>query len=321
MPFVWTTQEVAAPEQFSYWRDAISDAFVPLEPEGRFARGFCGRIDSLGLETLRASTIAADSHHVRLSHAGVARQRGNPFFVNLLRRGHVEVMQNGESQHAGPGDIYIVDSSVPWSVAFLSQFEMFCIEIDESMLRHRLGSRGRMAAPVLSGKSGGGRLLARYMALVGDLSEDDASDSQPLIVEHCAALLARANAGTQATSPTLRDQQAMLRGLLAFIDAHLTDPALSPERVCQALRISRSYLFKLLLNAGHTFEGYVRRARLNGCRAALLRHPEMPVAQIAANWGFADTSSFNRSYRREFGQTPSQSRLAAACPDTPPSLS
>ena len=309
MPSVWSTEEVAESEQFSYWRDAISNAFVPLEPELKVSQGFTGRIDVIGQDTLRASTIQADGHHVHLTRSGIAHQRGNPFFVNFLRRGRAEISQNGESQLAGPGDVYIVDSSAPWSVAFRSEFEMVCVEIEEPMLRPRLGSRGRMVVPVLSGQSHG-RMVARYMALVGELCEQEADDNQVLILEHCAALLARANAGALGITPTVRDQRTKLCDILTFIDSHLTDPTLSPQQACESLRISRSYLFKVMANAGFTFDGYVRSARLKGCRAALLRHSGMSIARIAANWGFIDISSFNRAYRREFGQTPSQSRLA-----------
>jgi AraC family transcriptional activator of tynA and feaB len=309
MPVVWSTQEVDMAEQFSYWRHAISSAFVPLEPEEQPSPKFNGSISSSELTILRATTVAADSHSVQLTKNGISRQGGNPFFVNFLRRGHVAVMQNGEVQQAGPGDIYIVDSSAPWTVAFQSEFDMFCIELDEAVLRPRLGTRGKMVAPVLPGNSSNNALLARYLALVSELHAEDACDTQPLILEHCAALIGRANAGANSTQLTVRDHQMMLRRLFAYIDAHLTNPSLCVEQACQDLHVSRSHLFKLLAGVGETFSGHVRSARLHGARGTLLRHPEMPVAQIAANWGFADTSSFNRAFRNRFGVTPSQSRM------------
>lgn len=312
MPVVWTTQEVDRAEQFSYWRHAISSAFVPLEPEEPSSPAFSGSITSSGLSSLRATTVAADRHSVQLTKSGISRQRDNPFFVNLLVRGQVAVTQNGEVRQAGPGDIYIVDSSAPWSVAFQSEFEMLCIELDEAILRPRLGTRGRMAVPVLPGQAGSNTLLARYLMLVSELDADAAADTQPLIVEHCAALIARANAGAGGTDPTQRDRQRMRQRLFAYIDAHLTDPTLCVDQACQELRVSRSYLFKLLAHDGVTFAGYIRTARLNGARSTLLRHLEMPLAQIAANWGFADTSTFNRAFRSSFGMTPSESRNAGA---------
>lgn len=311
MAHVWTTQSVSEVEQFSYWREAICDAFVPLEPEREQRSGFRGRIDSLGLDTLKGSTISADAHFVQLTRRGIARQRHAPFFVNLLCSGEAEVHQHGEVAIARPGDVYVVDSSAPWAVHFSSEFRMFCVELDEDTLRHRLGRRGRLASPVLPGDRGPGGILARYMRLVAELQEREIADMQSLMVEHCAALLARAAAACTGTAPEERDRRQSLQAILAYMDSRVTDPGLSVEETCQALRISRSYLFKILSEAGHTFNGYLREARLRGARAALLAHPEAAISQIAFNWGFGDSSSFNRAYRRAFGEAPSETRRSA----------
>ena len=308
MSIVWSTEQVSERERFDYWRAAISHAFVPLEPERDDPVGFNGRIEPIGPVSLRASTVAAARHHVRLSRQGLSRQRANPFFVNLLHRGRAEVCQHGEIRLATPGDVYVVDSSAPWSVDFTADFEIFCVELDESMLRHRLGTRGRLTAPVLSGAQGAGCVLSRYMSLIRSLPSGELAGMETLMTEHCASLLARINAGAQATTPALRDRQATLHAVLAFIERNLTDPKLSPEAACNALNVSRSYLFKVLAEHGETFEGRVRNARLAACRETLLRRPAMPVSRIALSWGFADVASFNRAYRRRYGETPSQTR-------------
>lgn len=311
MARIWTTDEVDENEQFTYWRDAISNAFVPLEPERGTTSRFIGRIQALDLPVLHLSTITADSHHVELNRHGMARQRGNPFFVNLLRHGSAEIRQNGEQQRAGPGDVYVVDSSAPWSVDFRSSFEMLCVEIDEDMLRSRLGSRGRLTTPVIAGDCGNGAFLAKYLAMIGTLDEAELDGSQHLVLEHCAALLGRANAGSASTPAAEVGHRISLQAVLAFIDAHLTDSELSPQAVCTQLRISRSYLFKVLAAGGHTFENYVRQRRLEGCRATLIEFPEMPVMQIAGNWGFTDASSFSRAFKKAFQMTPSELRAGA----------
>lgn len=100
----------------------------------------------------------------------------------------------------------------------------------------------------------------------------------------------------------------MRQRVIDFIDRNLTNPELNADAVCSALRISRSYLFKILAAGKHTFASYVREARLQGCRESLIRHPSRPVSQIAASWGFASVASFNRLYRARFGETPRETR-------------
>ncbi|MCC2597162.1 helix-turn-helix domain-containing protein [Pusillimonas sp. MFBS29] len=304
----WTTGDVDERNRFDYWRDAISNAFVPLDPLplDQAARQFNGTLKSLELESFRISTIAADGHEVSLTRNGIARQHGSPFFVNLLRRGRIQVSQYGEQATAAPGDIYVVDSAAPWSVSFTEPFEMFCIEIGEDALRPRLGTRGRLPSPVLSGDSN--QILRSYLSMLEDRPAQELGLLHDLVFEHCVALLARSGASADGLAPTQRDSCIMRQQVLSFIDRNITNPDLTPDAVCAAMRISRSYMFKLLSSGGDTFAGYVRRARLHGCRDALLRFPQRPISQIACSWGFGDVSTFNRAYRSEFGETPRDSR-------------
>lgn len=306
----WSTSSVAQRERFDYWRNAISNAFVPLEPvpfKGQDEPScFRGTIQGLHLSSLRISTLSADGHEVALTRGGIARQKGSPFFVNLLRSGSVRVSQYGERATAAPGDIYVVDSAAPWSVSFNEPFEMFCIEISDEVLRPRLGAMGRLPSPVLSGA--GSQMLRNYLSMLQNQPVEELTQLQDLVFEHCVSLLARSGAGAAGQTPAARDSAAMRQRVIDFIERNLTDPQLNPEAVCNALRISRSYLFKLLAAGDHTFASHVREARLQGCRQALQRHPNRPISQIASSWGYAEVSTFNRLYRARFGETPSQSR-------------
>lgn len=306
----WSTDTVAQRERFDFWRNAISSAFVPLEPSpfrGATAPGdFEGTILGVHMPSLRISTIAADGHEVSLTRSGIARQKGSPFFVNLLRKGTVHVTQYGERATAAPGDIYVVDSAAPWSVSFNEPFEMFCIEISEDALRPRLGAMGRLPSPVLTGE--GTLMLRNYLGMLQNQPPGELAQLQDLVFEHCVSLVARSGAGAAGQSPGVRDTVVMRQRVIDFIDRNLTNPELNADAVCSALRISRSYLFKILAAGKHTFASYVREARLQGCRESLIRHPSRPVSQIAASWGFASVASFNRLYRARFGETPRETR-------------
>jgi AraC-like DNA-binding protein len=303
-----TTERVAPRDQFAYWRDAISDAYVPLEPERDSALGFAGRIDGLMLPALRSSTITAQAHEVRLSASGLARRGGSPFFVNLLRDGEAVVTQDGQTLLARPGDVYVVDCDSPWQVNFRRGFSMFCIEIDDALLRPRLGRRGRLASPVLGGDSGTGRILASYMRLVHELPPDDLLQVQSLMVGHCSELLSRAQQAEPPEARARRVRHETLERILALVHRRLQDPQLTPESACAELGISRSYLFKILAEGGHSFSGYVRGCRLDECRRLLIEQPRRPVSDIAADWGFTDVSSFNRAFRARFGHPPGRLR-------------
>ena len=106
-------------------------------------------------------------------------------------------------------------------------------------------------------------------------------------------------------------RQGRLTQAKRFIDGCLADPELSPARAAAALRISERALYALFETSGTTFAAYVRRRRLEECRAALLAHPARPVMDVALAWGFGSMASFYRAFQAAFGLPPGELRLVA----------
>ena len=103
---------------------------------------------------------------------------------------------------------------------------------------------------------------------------------------------------------------ARLQAVIAEIARRLADPELSAAAVGRRLGLSERYVQQLLEGAGLSFSAYVRGLRLK-CAHQLLRDPltrHLRVVDIAGAAGFNDLSHFNRMFRLEFGETPSDAR-------------
>lgn len=98
--------------------------------------------------------------------------------------------------------------------------------------------------------------------------------------------------------------------LKAMIRTHLDDPDLSVARVAARLGISVRYVHQLFEEEGLTFSAYVNRLRLEQVRTMLddPRHLRRRIAELAFEVGFRDLSTFNRQFRRQFGETPTALR-------------
>jgi|GEM_PF-878595 AraC family transcriptional activator of tynA and feaB len=310
-----TTDVIAPQDQFAYWRDAICDAYVPLEPERSAAPSFRGQIDGLLLPDLHGSTITAQSHVVRLSPAGLAARAHSPFFANLLCAGEAVVSQGGSTQRARAGDVYVVDCASPWEVDFRTDFRMFCIEIPEGLLRPQLGRSGRLALPVVDGSSGAGRVLASYMRLVSELPANELQQVQALMIKHCGELLSRTQLEDAGAQIAERVRYEVLERILALVQRRLADRALTPASASEELGISRSYLFKVMAEHGLSFSAHVRQCRLEQCRLAIETQSGRSIADIAASWGFEEVSTFNRAYRAQYGRSPGSERAGTSSRD------
>jgi AraC-like DNA-binding protein len=92
---------------------------------------------------------------------------------------------------------------------------------------------------------------------------------------------------------------------------HLRTPTLGPKTLSRLVGMSRSNLYRLFEDAGGVAR-YVQRERLLEARA-VLSDPATTrsISAIAEDLCFADASSFSRSFKREFGYSPSEVRSAA----------
>ncbi len=92
-----------------------------------------------------------------------------------------------------------------------------------------------------------------------------------------------------------------------YIDKHKTEE-LSLADVAKAAGASVFHFCKVFHRAtGLTFTDYVARVRLEDARTRLL-NPNLRVSEIAYDVGFQSLTQFNRTFKRVFGQSPSEFR-------------
>ena len=98
----------------------------------------------------------------------------------------------------------------------------------------------------------------------------------------------------------------LLNSLIAFMEAHLSDPNLSVEELSKHAGMSRGSLYyKLIELTGLTPIEYMRSVKLEKA-AALLQTSDYNVAQIAYMTGFGTPSYFSRMFKGKFGVLPSE---------------
>ncbi|WP_285501467.1 helix-turn-helix domain-containing protein [Actinokineospora sp. NBRC 105648] len=95
------------------------------------------------------------------------------------------------------------------------------------------------------------------------------------------------------------------RDAVDYIRLHLADPALTAERIADALFISRRRLYQLF-DDGDGVSGRIRAMRVERAKE-LLADPAQGVrgiGEISRQCGFANAAHFSRTFRKSVGQTP-----------------
>lgn len=134
------------------------------------------------------------------------------------------------------------------------------------------------------------------------------------------ACIAAASAASQllAAAFTSADAQAApchdvvrIAQLKDYIDGSLANPSLSAAQVAAANFVSERTVQRLFHATDETPSDYIRRRRLENCRADILANPALPIGEICLRWGLPDGSHLARQFRAQFGASPQQIRALA----------
>jgi AraC-like DNA-binding protein len=153
------------------------------------------------------------------------------------------------------------------------------------------------------------QLLTGYVGLLVENPALFDPQTVPLIATHIYNLVA---ATIDATPDTMerakRDgvREARLAAIRADILVNLSQVTLSPKAIARRHGVSDRYVHLLFAATGQTFSRFVEEERLK--RAfALVTDPArvgVRIGEIALQVGFSEHATFDRAFRRHFGDTP-----------------
>lgn len=298
-PFVFTTAALPAADQFAAWRSFSAAAIdLSLEADGP---GFVAeqRVWDLGSLALTCAELPGARGRRRWRH--LAREPLDHWCLVVPEpAGQPPPLREiGFRSLARPFDGAAADSRV------ISLF----------LPRDLFGPAAGLldAVPARIADSGLGRLLADYLMLLENRLPGIAPADLPGLVEATralvlACLLPSADRLAAASDPIAA---TLLGRARQVIQADLRARDLGPERLCRALGVSRSRLYRLFEPLGGVMR-YIQRQRLLAAHAALSdAEDRQHIVQIADAFGFPDASGFSRAFRQEFGYTPREAREAA----------
>ena len=181
----------------------------------------------------------------------------------------------------------------------------------------------RKLAPLLPGGTGATlhiphrhgtvALAAAHMELL-TRQADRLEPAAEAVVDYSCRLLAIA-AGVAA--PALEGgRAAALERVSRYVDRHLAEPDLTPERAAKEAGLSLRQLHRVFEPTGESFARHVPWRRLEEARATLSGAGPW-VADVAFGWGFEDLRTFGRAFQRVYGLSPGEA-LAMARQGTPP---
>nr|WP_063786020.1 helix-turn-helix domain-containing protein [Streptomyces sp. MMG1533] len=311
-----TTASVPDQDKIAYWRNAVGKALVPMTVAPRGTGPFAGRLTTSRLGCLQVSTMEADANRVSRTQALIARPSEAFVGVGIQVAGSATLVQDGRRAQVGEGDLMVYDTTRPYSFDYPERFSTHVFQLPHRALGVPESDIRRVTATAVGTADGVGAVL---LSLLGTLAASAPSYSPATggrlagsVIDLFAALVTEQT--RQATPEADSTRSHLVPRIRAHIDRNLGDPALSPEAVAGAHRISVRYLHRLFEGEGITVSRLIQQRRLEECARELARRGRTnpTVSAVAQRWGFVSPAHFSRAFRTAYGLAPREWRSLRA---------
>lgn len=303
-----TTRHLPPSAQFDAWRDAnasfLSHHIPPSRPESYEAEATTWSFGRLALT--RAETPGGAYSRT----AECLRRDGlDHWCFSMALQGSRVHRTRDRITTMQPGQIMLDSLAQPFEVARTRSSWLF-LYLPRDLLPEtsRLGYDSRML------NTPEGRLLGEHLRLLAaELPRMNAAEAERM-AEATQAMIALAvapgsRAEQAAAGPVAAAQIMRLR---ALIRANLGSATFGPARLCRLAGISRSQLYRLFEMHGGVAQ-CIQRERLAAAHRALSNPADLrSISEIGESVGLFDPSSFSRMFRRSYGISPRELRLATS---------
>jgi AraC-like DNA-binding protein len=307
-----STEGLASSEREAFWRQALSETFVPMTVGQVTQDRFQGSIRSDWIGRLMVAEVASTAQDVQRTSREISRTDAAYLQIGMMGRGVGRVAQDGREAVLGPGDYAVFETTRPFRWTFDGDWEVGVLTLPRGSVGLSQAESRLPTARRLDGQAGITGVVSRFLrdlgrhadCLSGRQSERVLADVTDLVM----ALLGDWVDDSDAVRSSV--QRSLMLRIKEYIDRRLADPTLGPAEIAAAVNISTRYLHMLFAAEQRSVGQYIRGLRLERCRRNLLdpRLADQPVATIAFGWGFGDLSGFNRAFRATFGATPRELR-------------
>ncbi|MER7767363.1 helix-turn-helix domain-containing protein [Kitasatospora sp. NPDC096140] len=316
-----TTASVADEDKAAYWNGAVSRTVVPVEVHPLTPRPFDGLLVSHRLGYVRVSTLEADAARFSRTAALIERAPGGEpqIGVGVQEEGRAVLEQDGRRAEVSPGGLVVYDTARPYAVDYPERFRTHLFHLPRRLLGVPERDLRQAAATALGPTEGCGPVLLPFLAVlaasahsypapVGDRLAGSVADLLSTLV----AQLADARPAGEADTPNAH----LVRRVREYIEQHLAEPELVPERIAHAHHISVRYLHRIFEGEGVTVSRLIQQRRLEACARELARRGRTAptVSAVAQRWGFVNPAHFSRSFRAAFGVSPREWRERREAP-------
>ncbi len=218
-----------------------------------------------------------------------------PFIAVYVLAGTAEI---STGLRLATADLAVLRTGGRFDVVAGDASELLIVRIPRDVLGPHAAAMRSAAGRVRSTAEGTASIVAHLLKGVAAQGRDYVPENPGQFAQHLVGFLSMACHDGMAAA----DRHGR-RGLLAlakeYIEAHLGDIDLGPDRIAGHANVSTRTLHRLFEGEGSTVRGWIRARRLEHCRVELgdSAWSDLPVSAVGARWGLWDAAHFSRLFK------------------------
>lgn len=230
--------------------------------------------------------------------------------IQLVVSGREHMRLGSQEAYLQPGDLFVWDNTQPMKFEVTERLHKISALLPLKRFKDWMPDTWRKVPRHVPSTSMHSAIIGSYIQSLRQTDMTQSAVEDAPLIEATVALLSSGIRG-EAHVETVRASQ--LNFIKSKIRQHLHEPDLSLESISQRNRISIRYLHYLFHESGQTAWQFVMSERLERCWRDIVnpRMAHQTITAIAYGWGFSDAAHFSRSFKREFGISPSTARQSA----------
>lgn len=315
MTVVWDSAAFTADARADALRETIRSQVVrvnlDLPADADHVRARVALSDLARLQV--CSVDAMPTTVTRTSRSAHADEEEPALFLTLQVAGTSLMVQHGRQAMLAPGQFAVYATTTPYTLVFGSGVRAHFFRIPLRELALPDATVRQVSARAFGGAGDQlATLTSSYLVRVATTPELLRRPTSEGLATPTVELVRTALAGADGQPGLTRDSAAagLETRILEHLRTNLADPSLSATSVAAAHHVSVRHLYTLLSRMGVSLGEWVRSERLEHCRRDLAdsRSGAVPIAAVAARWGFVDPTHFSRVFREAYGLSPREWR-------------
>jgi AraC-like DNA-binding protein len=310
--FRFSTDDLPERDRLPVWCEVMGRQHMRLDIELSDPATVWAALDVHHLPAAEITCVQSDPAVYRRTRQ-LANDGNGDFTFTCIERGGFRVVSDDAGEDLAAGDGALIYHGVSGVFDVTSRARVMAARFDGDMVRNAVRGLDERLLHRLPGDTGRLRLLKSYMSIVMREGVPQDAALAHLVNAHLIDLLAlclRPGGEARERAQAAAVPAARLAALRADIVASLSQVRLSARTIARQHGLSERYVHLLFEQTGLSFSRFVNEERLKRAMAMLLDPAcaEMKIGDIAFAVGFGELTTFNRAFRRRYGDTPSAVR-------------